>query len=271
MFADGVYEVIRSYEGKLFRLEEHLCRLKQSLAAVRIDLADLSTVGSIARALIEKNDLQAGDATVYVQITRGVCARAHAFPPEPVMPTVYLEAARLGPRTDDLERGVAVITLADSRWGRCDIKSIGLLPNVLACQLAVEHGVAEAIFVRDGTVTEGTHTNVFGVRERTVVTYPRTNRVLPGITREIVLELCPALHIPVSESGILERQLARLDELFLAGTTVEVMPVVNVNGTAVGAGRPGPITRRLQAAFREYIASWRSAGGASNESRSEQS
>jgi D-alanine transaminase len=253
LFADGVYEVMRSYEGRLFQVEEHLRRLRRSLDAIRVVFDGLAGIGRIAQELLVRNGLTECDATVYVQVTRGACPRAHSFPCTPVMATVYMEATRFEPETGVLEPGVTAITVPDIRWGRVDIKSVALLPNVLARQAAVEHGVFEAIFVRDGVLTEGTRTNVLGVMNGTVLTHARTNLVLPGITRDCVLEVCGSLGIPVSETCIFEDQLAHLDELFLAGTTVEIAPVLRVNAITIGDGRPGAVTRRLQAAFREYV------------------
>lgn len=175
------------------------------------------------------------------------------LPAEPLLPTVYVETCPCAVSAADSDRGVSVITVTDVRWSRCDIKAIGLLPNVLARMQATEAGAAEAVFVRDGLVTEGTHTNVFGVLGGTVITHAADNYVLAGITRGVVLELCGSLGIPVSEAGISEVLLPELDELFLAATTAEVTPIAGVNGRPVGNGHPGPVTRRLQAAFRDYV------------------
>jgi D-alanine transaminase len=253
MFADGVYEVIRSYGGRLFRPQEHLARLRLSLETLRIVLPDLATLGPVAATLVARNRLTKGDATVYLEVTRGVHPRAHGLPREPGVPTVYMEAAPLDPRPEDTEQGVSCITVPDIRWSRCDIKSIALMPGMLARQAATEKGAAEAIFVHEGILTEGTHTNVFGVKGGTVLTHPATNRVLAGITRAIVLELCRDASIPVAERGIHEDELPGLDELFLVATTAEVTPVVQVNGSKVGEGLPGPATRRLQSAFRAHV------------------
>jgi len=253
MFADGVYEVIRSYGGRLFRPQEHLSRLRLSLEALRIVLPDLAALGPVAATLVARNGLSKGDATVYLEVTRGVHPRAHGLPREPGVPTVYMETAPLDPRPEDEEQGVCCITVPDIRWSRCDIKSIALMPGMLARQQATENGAAEAIFVHEGILTEGTHTNVFGVKGGTVLTHPATNRVLAGITRAIVLELCRELSIPAAERGITASELSGLDEMFLAATTAEVTPVVQVNGRKVGEGLPGPATRRLQSAFRAYV------------------
>lgn len=255
MFGDGAYEVVRTYYGKLFNLPEHLKRFKRSLDALRIDASDIPLIETAVKEILKRNNLQTGDATIYIQVTRGIWRRSHAFPTEPVQPTVYVEASRFIPHKDDAKKGVDAITVNDIRWARCDIKAIGLLPNVLARQQAVENGAAEAIFVRDGVLTEGTHTNVFGVHNGLVITHSKTNYILAGITRDAVINLCAALHIPFSESFIPESKLPELDELFLAGTTVEIMPVIKINGNPIGKGRPGKITKALQIAFRDYVLS----------------
>jgi len=254
LFGDGVYEVMRSYDGKLFRPDEHLSRLQSSLATVRIPLGDAAGLKRIAVELLERNGLASSDATVLIQITRGVCPRMVAVPPRPLLPTVYVETSRLEPGSSDMGLGVSVITVPDVRWSRCDIKAIGLLPNVLARMQATEAGAAEAVFVRDGVLTEGTHTNVFAVLGGAVHTHPADNHILAGITRSTVLDLCRELRIPVSETSIPETRLPFIDELFLAATTTEVRPVVRVDGRPVANGRAGPVTLRLQAAFRDFVA-----------------
>jgi D-alanine transaminase len=253
MFADGVYELIRTYNGKFYRLTEHLHRFQRSLAAVRIASDDIPLIETAMKELLRRNNLLAGDATIYIQVTRGIWRRSHAFPTEPVLPTVYVEASRFVPHKDDNRLGIGAITVSDFRWARCDIKSVGLLPNVLARQQAIENGAAEAIFVRDGVITEGTRTNVFGVQAGKVITHPRANYILAGITRDTVINLCASFNIPFIESPIFESKLFELEELFLAGTTTEIMPVIKVNGKPIGKGRPGKITKALQVAFRDHV------------------
>lgn len=254
MFADGVYEVIRSYSGRFFHLKEHLRRLRHSLKSTHIEFRGVAAIEPGAHKLLRLNGLETGDATVYIQITRGVYPRQHAFPVRPVIPTFYMEVNRLKPHRPEMETGVNVITVPDIRWSRCDIKSVALLGNVLAAQQACVKGAFEAIQVRDGLLTEGTRTNVFGVRRGRLITHARSGSILGGITRDVILRLCQRLDIPASESGVRENRLFELDELFLAGTTVEVVPVVCVNGRRIGTGMPGPVTRRLQQAFRAYLA-----------------
>lgn len=249
LFADGVYEVVRSYAGRLFRLDAHLGRLADGLAALRMSGVDLTTLRAVFPKVIEANRLGREGATVYLQITRGAAPRGHAFPDPSPPPTVYAEARPFVARADP-EAGVAVITVPDVRWARCDIKSVALLPNVLANQRAREAGAVEAVFVRDGVVLEGTASSLFAVFDGEVRTVPKTNYILPGVTRQVVLDLCAAHSIAARQAPIQFDELAGAEEIFLAGTTVEVMPVVTVDGRAVGDGRPGPVTRCLRDLFR---------------------
>jgi D-alanine transaminase len=251
LFGDGAYEVIRSYSGRLFRAEEHLRRLERSLRELEIIGGDVASFQNIAATLLERNGLRTGDATVYMQVTRGVAPRRHSFPEKGTPPTVYLAASVLQSPTQKIENGITAILVPDIRWTRCDIKSVSLVANVLANQQAKASGAEEAIFVRGDAITEGTHSNVCAVFGGEFVTHPANNHILAGITREVVLNLCCGLGIAVSERPILAEELQRADELIMLGTTTEVMPIVQVNDQQVGNGKPGPVTRRLQKAFRE--------------------
>lgn len=248
VFGDGVYEVIRSYDGKLFALDAHLARMRSGVCELAINGADVDELGEVAGELIRRNDLASGDATVYLQITRGAAPRAHFFPDPPVPPTVYAQAGRFTPKGDPA-KGIVTITVPDIRWARCDIKTVQLLPNCLANQRARASGAQEALFVRDGVVLEGSHSSLFVVFGDEVRTAPKSNYILPSITRDIVLDLCRASGIPARETPVFTHELPRATESFLAGTTVEVMPIVRVDGTPVGDGKPGPVTRRLQDLF----------------------
>jgi D-alanine transaminase len=250
LFGDGVYEVIRSYSGRLFRSRDHLARLGRSLAAVRIAVTGVD-FEAVAADLLRRNKLDSGDAVVYIQVTRGILERMRNLPEQPLFPTVYVEASPLSSERA-LVDGVAVATQPDIRWQRCDIKATSLLPSVLGRLHAADRSVYETVYIRDGLVTEGTHTNVFGVRDRAVHTHPADNHILAGITRTVVLELCASLDINVNEKAIRESGLGKLDELFLACTTGEVIPVLSVDGRPVADGKPGPVTRRLQESFRAY-------------------
>jgi len=255
MFADGLYEVVRSYGGRFFGFAEHLARLRHSLAEVGIDFPEIGELPGIAQELVRRNGLETTAAVAYIQLTRGLCERRYPFPTPPVVPTLYIEVNRLLSAAVEAEQGIAAITVPDIRWSRCDIKWLGLLPNVLARQRAVAQGANEAIFVRDGVVTEGTHTNVFGVKAGVVLTHPSDHHILAGITRAQVIQLCRALRLPVEERPILQAELAGLDELFLTSTTGEITPVVVLDSKPVGRGRPGPLTQQLQRAFRDLISS----------------
>ncbi|MBN1659649.1 MAG: D-amino acid aminotransferase [Anaerolineae bacterium] len=255
LFADGAYEVVRSYDGRLFRLHDHLQRLQRSLREIRIEPPDLDSLAAAAHQLVRRNGLLEGDATVYFQVTRGTAPRKHVFPPPGTPSTLYVTASPFQPAPDKWEKGVAVILVPDIRWTRCDIKSLLLLPNVLASQQARERGAEEALFVRDGFVTEGAHTNFCAVLDGTLVTHPANHLILDGITRRLILDLCADLGIPTRQAPIPVAELSAAAELMIVGTTVEIKPVIQVDDWPVANGRPGSITRRLQAAFRALVAS----------------
>lgn len=252
-FADGAYEVIRAYGGRFFRKQEHLARLERSLRELRIAAPDTRSLGEVGVQLLQHNHLQDADALLYIQVTRGAAPRRHSFPDPGTPPTVYASASPFRQSREKWEGGVKAIVVPDTRWARCDIKSVALLPNVLASQQASEQGAHEALFVRDGVVTEGAHSNFCAVLDGQLVTHPRTNRILAGVTRQVVLDLCHALDIPVREMPVLEGQLREASELMITSTTVEVTPVVQLDDWRVDDGEPGPITTRLQRAFRELV------------------
>ncbi len=247
LFADGVYEVIRFYGGRPLAMEAHMERLKRSAEAIRLPAPDIGELTRAGLELVKANGVV--DGSLYLQISRGVAPRNHRFP-EGVKPTVFM-IAREVPRPDPqlVNSGVACITVKDIRWGRCDIKSIGLLPNVLAKQEAYEKGAYEAIFVRDGVVTEGTSSNLFAVRGGRLITHPEGEHILPGITRRIVLHLAEREGVEVELAEMKAEELQDVDELFLSGTIAELMPVTSVDGRPVGSGEVGPITRRLRAQY----------------------
>jgi D-alanine transaminase len=252
LFADALYEVIRSYEGRLFEAQAHRNRLSYGAKALRFNRTDFSELPDVAETLIRRNGLIRGDATVYVQVTRGQAHRSHAFPPPETPLTLYASARPFFPKSSPLE-GISVILVSDPRWARCDIKTVGLTANILAHQQALDHHASEALFVRDGAVLEGTHTNLFTVFEGTVVTPPRTNYILGGITRQVVLDVCKELSIPAVENPVFECGLLEADEIMVVGTTMEITPVLRVNGQRLRSGTPGKVTRRLWKAFREKV------------------
>lgn len=264
LFADGVYEVTSFYEGVPFYPDRHLARLRRGLSWMRIGY-DTGAVPDFHRRLLELNGLQGAEVSiVYLQITRGVAPRTHPFPKEPVTPTVYAFAKEWKrPAAEEWERGYAAITVPDRRWARVDIKTIALLPNVLAYQAAVDAGATDVIQVRDGIALEGAHNNFFGVFDGTVVTHPTTNVILPGITRSVVLDLARRDGIPVEERPIPVEDLSRAEELFFTGTTNEVRPTVQVDGRPVADGKVGPLTRALRDAFAREVERVKQVAGAS--------
>ncbi|MCK5875904.1 MAG: D-amino-acid transaminase [Alcanivoracaceae bacterium] len=248
LFADGVYEVIPAYAGTLFRLGEHLDRLGASLAA--IELANpLSRTDwtALFNALIEQNG--GGNIYIYLQVTRGAAAkRDHAFPVPPVAPTIFAMTGQIAtPAADmpDTTPGVAAITLDDIRWSRCDIKSVALLANVLMRQQAVSEGASEAILIRDGFATEGSASNFFIVKQGVIVTPPKSHLILPGITRDLLVELARKHGMPVEEKEVTEAELKSADEVWISSSTREVVPVTRLNGHPLGDGRPGPVWKQM--------------------------
>jgi D-alanine transaminase len=254
LFADGVYEVIRTYRGRLFRLESHMARLARSLRELRFDPAAAAPLAGVCGELIARNRVPGADARIYIQITRGAAPRTHGFPGPLTPPTVYACVYPLTPEIEAQENGIPVIMLSDNRWGRCDVKSVSLLANVLALQRALDAGAPECVLVRDGLVTEGSHSNVFAVTAGVVRTAPLGGTVLPGVTRDVVLECCRSEGLALDEGPLPEADFLSADEAFITGTTAEITPIVRVGDKPVGTGRPGPITRRLQKAFGTLVA-----------------
>ncbi len=252
IFGDGVYEVVKYYAGKPFRLEEHWRRLERSLNETGIGFDDVEALNPVFERLLSENNLTGSDAGIYVQITRGVSRRQHAFP-KGIKSSVYAFAFPASSSTENLENGVKVITQEDIRWLRCDIKSVALLPNTMLYSRAVENRAGECILIRNGKVTEATHSSVFGVKNGKVFTHPESNLILPGITRDVVLEICRANEIPVEEQAISQTSLFELDELLITGTISEITPVVQIDDVPVRNGIPGEITRFIQRKFFEMV------------------
>ncbi|HNX56147.1 MAG TPA: D-amino-acid transaminase [Prolixibacteraceae bacterium] len=249
-FADGIYEVIKYYNGKAFRYPDHLERLKRSLREVSICFDDCDQLEATFQELLVRNGLADKEAGVYLQITRGSQTRIHRFP-DNITPTVYATAFPFASKWDQLKNGVKVITTEDIRWLRCDIKSVSLLPNVMAAQKAYEQGAIEAIFIRNGVVTEGSHSSFLAVKDGTIYTHPDSNLVLPGITKIVVREICRENNIPLVEEGFAASELASMDEMMIVGTGSEVTPVVQIDKMTVGNGNPGSVTLLLQEKFFE--------------------
>ncbi len=246
-FGDGIYEVIRIYNGIPFTMAEHLKRLERSLNEISIKLPyPLSHIEKNIELLLKEDEIQ--DGIVYIQITRGSSARVHHFPSD-VKPVVVAYTKTLARPKSQLEQGIKVITTEDIRWLRCDIKSLNLLGNVLAKQKAVEAGAIEAILHRGETVTEGSSTNVMIVKDGAIYTHPVTNLILNGITREVVLQSAKELGIELKQETFTVGELLTADEVFMTSTTSEVTPIIQVNEAMIGEGVPGPITKKLQQSF----------------------
>jgi len=249
-FGDGVYEVIRTYRGKPFAIDEHFSRFERSAQALQLSLGHTKDQWmSWVREGLRLSRFP--ETKIYLQVTRGQAPRDHPFPAS-LAPTTVLTFRELHSLDSTIRQaGVQAITLDDIRWGRCDIKSVNLLANVLARQRAKEAGAFEAILVRDGLVTEGSVSNVMVVRNGVIETAPEGHRILSGVTRALVLELARKEGLPVVETCVSRKDLSTASEVFLTGTTVEVLPVVHIDGHAIGAGVPGPLSQLL---FRRWEA-----------------
>jgi D-alanine transaminase len=253
-FADGVYEVIGTYGGQPYVLEAHLDRLRFCLRELRLPL-DIESYGLKEKILEGIRRCGFAEALAYIQITRGVAPRRHEFPRQPPQPTVVMTFKELLRMPVELyERGVAVISTADLRWKRCDIKSIALLANILAKQEASEKGAFEALLVNEaGHVTEGSSTSAFCVRDGELWTAPEGPHILPSITRGVLLRLARNAQLSIREEFSSLEEYMRADEVFLAGTTTEAISVVEIDGKQIGSGQPGPIARQLRAAFANEV------------------
>lgn len=253
LFADGVYEAIRTYNKTLFRYDDHLSRLKRSLKETRIDFTELTSLENIIYELMIKNEIE-NEALAYLQITRGsAIPRTHHFPEEKISPTIFISVKELTNNYEEQTNGVKVILQEDVRWLRCDIKSTSLLPAVLASQKAKEQNAAESILVRDGLITEGTHTNFFAIKNETVYTAPKSRFILEGITRKVVLELCSKFKVDFIEDFINKDELKSYDEFFITSTTKEITPVTEIDYWKINQGNPGKITMSLQSLFKKIV------------------
>lgn len=253
LFADGVYEVVRWYGGIFYDIDGHMNRLKRSLRELRIHWQDVDKFPVIAEDLIKKNNLTDQPAMVYLQITRGPARRSHSFPsPEPLA-TSYSYAWGFTPETDSQESGIKVMLKEDIRWKRCDIKSIALLANTMSFQEACVNGLKECIFVRDGLMTEGSHSNIFFVIEGTLYTHPESNNILSGITRKNILRIASEGGIKIREEAVQENRIRFVKEAFITNTSAEIMPVIELGGNTIGEGVPGPITKSIREKFDSEI------------------
>jgi D-alanine transaminase len=251
IFGDGVYEVIPSYSKRPFRLAEHLARLQSSLDAIRLaNPHDDATWSALVAKIIAGNPWE--DQNVYLQVTRGVAKRDHAFP-KGGQPTVFLMASELiTPSQELMKTGAKAIVLPDFRWLRCDIKSTSLLGNCLLRTIAADQGCAEAILVRDGELTEASASNVFIVKNGIVLAPPKSHLILPGITYDVVLEILRGNAIPHEVRPVMESELRAADEVWVTSSSREVLPITTLDGKPVGSGRPGAIGERVYALYQQF-------------------
>lgn len=253
LFADGVYEVMKWYNGFFYDEESHLVRLRRSIKEVRINWHEESTVASFAAELIKLNGLSDRQALVYIQITRGASPRAHVFPEPEVIPTVYAFVKECNSAGATPDSGVKVMLKEDPRWTRCDIKSISLIANILSLQEAHEKGMSECVFVRNGLITEAAHSNIFFVIDGTLFTHPESQHILSGITRKNVLRIAGEAGIPVKEEAVFEKDLGNISEAFITNTSAEISSVIAINDIKVGNGLPGPVAKLIRKNFNTEI------------------
>lgn len=248
IFGDGVYEVIPMYARKLFRAKQHMARLFRSLASIGIPNPHTEAEWMALIAKVEQA-YPADDQLIYLQVTRGVAKRAHAFPKE-VTPTVFIMTNPIPlPSAEAVEKGVACVSMEDKRWLRCEIKSVSLLGNVLAAQNAAEHGVVETIQFRDGFLTEASASNVWIVKNGKLMGPPKDNLILEGIRYGLIEELTAAGDIPFESRRITRDEVFAADEVLLSSASKEVLPVVTIDGKTIGSGKPGPVFKKLYAAY----------------------
>jgi D-alanine transaminase len=251
-FGDGIYEVIRVYDGNTFTMKEHMERLYQSAEKMKLSIPyGKEEFSSKLLQLIELNGV--GDGIVYVQVTRGVSSRQHHFPSRDVLGSVVAYTKDFPVPVGQMEKGVTAKLVEDIRWLRCDIKSLNLLGNLLAKEEAASEGHFEAILHRGNTITEGSSSNAFIVKDGVIYTHPVTHLILNGITRRVIEDLCRKNGITFQEETFSVSELMEADEVFIASTTSEVMPVIEIDGQVIGEGNPGAVTKRLQALFNERI------------------
>jgi D-alanine transaminase len=249
-FGDGVYEVMRSYDGKIFALQEHLQRFARSLAAIEITGVDIGRIRS--RILKAFDTAGIANAKIYFHITRGSGPRDRVWDAS-LKPNFFLSVSEVADNTEEKAKGIAISTFPDWRWKRCDIKSLNLLPNVLASTDAARKGCGEAILVDEaGLITEGAGSAFFAVRGKALQTAPLTANILPSITREFAIKAGRNIGLEVLEESLTPQQAAGADELFLAVTTKDIVPVVKFDDKTIGDGTPGKYTKLLAQEFRSF-------------------
>jgi len=253
LFADGIYEVMKWYEGFFYDLESHLIRMKRSIREIRINWPEADTFSTFAPELIKRNQLSDLTALIYLQVTRGAAPRTHSFPEPEVNPTIYAFVKEILPAGIVPGSPVKVMLKEDIRWSRCDIKSIALLANTLSFQEAHEKGLSECIFKRNGLITEGSRSNIFFVINGTLYTHPESEHILSGVTRKNILRIAREAGIPVKEEPLPVKKFGIIQEAFITNTSAEVTPVIAMNELTVGNGIPGPVTILIHKHFQAEI------------------
>jgi D-alanine transaminase len=254
IFGDAVYEVMRIYDGRLWRMSDHLERLAGGLKELAIDFSIDELKERLQRTL--KNSRER-EAIVYIQITRGTARRRfHHFPGDTAANCLIFIEHFDDAAAPHRQSGATAVTTRDVRWQRNDLKVTSLLANCMAAQVANSKGCIEAIMLRDGLVTEGSRTSVFGVKAGEVIVSPAGPHVLPGITKRQVIEICKSKSIPMTEGRITEEELFQLDEVFITGTTIQIVPIISVDEKPIGDGKPGSVVKRLQSAFAQAVSDW---------------
>lgn len=251
IFGDGIYEVIPAYNKTPFRLTQHLQRLQNSLDAIRLDNPHTQQQwADIINGVVDRSE--SAHQSVYIQITRGVAQRDHPFPAN-TQPTVFCMTNPL-PEMDEtsFRKGIAAITLDDFRWLHCNIKATSLLPNILLKQAAVDKGAQEAILIRDNEVTEGSASNIFIVSQGVIKTAPKSSLLLPGITRDLIVELAHEHGLALEETSFTKTELQAADEIWVTSSTKEIMPVIQLDDQMINAGRPGAVAENMFAIFQAY-------------------
>ncbi len=248
LFGDGVYEVIPAYKGRLFRFEDHIVRLNNSLREIRLELdKSVEEWLAIFQPMLDSSK----DQYIYLQVTRGYAAKCdHGFP-EQVVPTVFAMCSEIKPFAGRVT-GVKAVTLDDIRWQMCHVKAITLLANILLRQEALDQDCAEAILVRNGYVTEGAASNLFAVIDDELITPPKNHEILPGITRDVILELAEANQIPYREDVIALEALQNASEVWVTSSTREIVPVIELDGQQLGDGKPGPVFKKMDQLLQAY-------------------
>jgi len=254
LLADGAYEGFRIYNGKIFKFQEHKDRFQRSLDELKISYKIENEIEEIFENLFEKNSYKNEDELFfYMQITRGVAPRDHAFPKQEIQEGIYAFLVEKKINEDAYNKGIKVCTVPDNRWARCDIKCISLVANCLAKQTAIDKGFADGLFVHDGVITEGTATNVCFIKDGVLYTHGATNRILSGVTRNFVLELSKENGIKVLEFPLTVDKIDSIDEAFLTGTTGEITPIIQIDNITIGNGKVGELTKKLQNYYKKYV------------------